>query len=138
MGKLSAIDILYIVFMVGSLAFGLEAMLVGLGGKLMLMYRRRRTATFVTALSIGLLIVVAATVTSMIFKLEPIYFAIIVLIYAFIVGRVIKVFGSKLVGSPPPIVMPKTSEREMEEILVRRGYGNLVDKSEKRRKAARK
>ena len=134
---LSAIDILYIVFLVGSLAFGLEAMLIGLGGKLMVMYRRRRAATFGASLFAGLSIVAVAVITSMVFKLEPIYFAIIVLIYAFIAGRIIKVFGPKLVGTHPPLMLPKTSEEEMKEILTRRGYGDLMGKSKRRRKAAK-
>ncbi|MFH1821776.1 MAG: hypothetical protein ABH852_04985 [Methanobacteriota archaeon] len=135
---MSAIDILYIVFLVGSLAFGLEVMLIGLGGKLMLRYRRRKATTLVVALLVGFLVVTAAVFTSVVFGLEPIYFAIIVMVYSFIAGQIIKAFRSKLVGTSSPPTMPKTSDKEIEEIIVRRGYGDLVGKPNRRRKVSRR
>ena len=138
MGNLSAIDIIYIVFLVGSLAFGLEVMVIGLGGKLMVIYRRRKVTTLGSALSLGLLVVVLAIVTSASFRLEPVFFALIVLVYAFVAGRIIKVFGAKLIRTPPPPVLPRTSDEEVKEILTRRGYGDLVSKSKRRRKVARR
>jgi hypothetical protein len=87
---------------------------------------------------LGLLLVVLAIFTSSIFKLEPVFFALIILLYAFVAGRIINVFGAKLVRTPPPLALPKISDEEMREVLTRRGYGNLVDKSKRRRKIVRK
>jgi len=133
-GNLSVINVIYIVFLVGSLAFGLEAMLIGFGGKLMVIYSRRRLVTLVAAILVGLVIVMLAVVTSTVFGLDPICFVIIVLLYSFVAGRLLKALSTKLVGRPPPFVPPKTSEEDMKKILVRRGYADLLSEYKERRR----
>lgn len=137
---MSAIEILYIVFLIWSLAFGLEAMLIGLGGKLIVLYHRARAKTFGIALVVGLAIVVPAIVTSIVFKLEPIYFAVLVLAYGLVAGETINLFGSGRVKTTPPPPMQEPSEGEIEAMVRKRGLGKLVrkKKDEKRlRKEAR-
>lgn len=130
---MGAIDILYIVLLVGSLAFGLEAMLIGLGGKLMVLYRRRRAKTLGMALAVGLGIVGPAVVTSVILALEPLYFCALVLAYMFIASKIVNIFEAKLALTPPRPLPPQPSEREIEVMLRKRGYGKLVRKKRKRR-----
>lgn len=104
----------------------------------MIVYRRRRLVTLEVSLLIGLLVVAVAVATSIAFRLEPIYFTILVLVYAFIAGNLIKALGSRLVRTPPQLKLPQTSEKEIEEIVTRRGYGNLVSKSKRHRKSKRR
>jgi hypothetical protein len=125
---LSAIDILYLILLVGSLAFGLEAMLLGLGGKLMVLYRRRKVKTIVIALAVGLAIVGPAIVTSMALALEPIYFCVVVLAYTFVASKIISVFRAKLARAPAPPLPPQPSEREIKAMLRKRGLEKLVKK----------
>ena len=135
--ELSIIEVLYIIFLIGSLAFGLEAMLIGLGGKLMIVYRHSILRTLALALSVGLATVFLAVATSMVLRLEPIYFVALVLVYVFIAGRLIKIWGAKFVGTTPPPQLPQTSEKEIKEIVRRRGYGKFLIKKRKRRASTR-
>jgi hypothetical protein len=125
---LSAIEILYLILLVGSLAFGLEALLLGLGGKLMVVYRRRKFKTIVIALAVGLAIVGPAIVTSMALALEPLYFCVMVLVYMFVASRIIHAFGAKLTRTPPLSLPPHPQEEELKTMLKKRGFGKLVKK----------
>ena len=129
---LNAAEILYIILLAGSLAFGLEAMLLGLGGKLMVLYRRQKGKTLAVALAIGLAIVAPAVATSAALALEPLYSCMLVLAYMFIAGKLIGVFWAKLVRAPPPPLPPQPSEKEIREMVEKRGYGKLVRKKKKR------
>lgn len=133
MTGLNAIDILYLILLVGSLAFGLEALLLGLGGKLMVLYRCRKVKTIVIALAVGLAIVGPAIVTSAALALEPLYFCVVVLAYTFVAGKIISVFRAKLARTPAPPLPPQPSEREIKAMLRKRGLGKLVNKKKRRR-----
>ena len=125
---MTAIEILYVILLVGSLAFGLEALLLGLGGRLTVLYRRRKIKTLVLASMVGLAIVLPAIATSIILALEPLYFCAVVLAYMFAASGLINLLGAKLVRTPPPPLPPQPSEKEIEEMVRRRGYGKLVRK----------
>jgi hypothetical protein len=130
--ELGVIEILYAVMLAGSLAFGLEAMLLGLGGKLMVLYRRQKAETVVLALAIGIAIVGPAIATSMVLALEPLYFCVVVLAYMFVASGLINVFGAGLIRTSPPPPPPQLSERDIETMLRKRGLGKLVKKKRKR------
>jgi len=125
---LSAIDIIYLILLIGSLAFGLEALLLGLGGKLMVLYRRRKVKTIMIALAVGLAIVGPAIVTSMALALEPLYFCVVVLAYMFVAGKIISLFRAKLARAPAPPLPPQPSELEIKAMIRKRGLGKLVKK----------
>ncbi|MBA7612747.1 hypothetical protein ES703_19984 [subsurface metagenome] len=128
---LSAIEILYLILLVGSLAFGLEALLLGLGGKLMVLYRRRRVKTIAIALAVGLAIVGSAIITSMALALEPLYFCVMVFAYMFVASRAIHAFGAKLTRTPPPRLPLQPPEEELKAMLKKRGFGKLLRKRKK-------
>lgn len=107
MDKLSAIDIIYILFLAGSLAFGFEALLLGLSGKLMVMFRRGRGKTLALALAAGLVIVLPAIATSISLAIEPIFFAALVLVYTLIASGIIKFLGARFVKAPALPPLPK-------------------------------
>ena len=119
------------ILLAGSLAFGLEAMLIGLGGKLMVFYRRRRAKTLSLALAVGFAIVGPAVMTSITLAPQPLYFCALVLAYTFIAGKLIGVFGAKLVQTPPPPLPPQPSEKEIEAMVRERGLGKLVRKKKR-------
>lgn len=126
---MSAIDILYLILLIGSLAFGLEAMLIGLGGKLMVLYRRHKSRTLVTGLGVGLAIVVPAVIASIALTLEPIFFCALVLVCMLTASGVIKAFGAKSIRTPPPRPLPTPAlELEVVDMLRKRGFGKLVKK----------
>ncbi|MFQ6129484.1 MAG: hypothetical protein ACE5OT_01590 [Candidatus Hadarchaeaceae archaeon] len=125
---MNTIDILYLILLIGSLAFGLEALLLGLGGKLMVLYRRQKVKTIVIALAVGLAIVGPAIVTSMALALEPLYFCVVVLAYMFVAGKIISLFRVKLAQTPAPPLPPQPSDREIKAMLRKRRLGKLVKK----------
>lgn len=125
---MSTIEILYIILLFGSLAFGLEALLLGLGGKLTVIYRRRKVKTIVIALAVGVAIVGPAIFTSMALALEPLYFCAVVLAYTLAASKIIGAFRMKLSRTPAPTLLPQPSEREIEAMLQKRGLGKLVKK----------
>jgi len=128
---LDAINTLYLIILVGSLAFGLEALLLGLGGKLTVLYRRQRVRTLTLALCVGLAVVVPAIITSATLTLEPLYFCVLVLVYMFVASRIISIFGAKLARTTPRPLPPQPSDLEVEEMLRKRGYDKLVKKKRK-------
>ncbi len=125
---LSAIEILYLILLVGSLAFGLEALLLGLGGKLTVLYRRRKVKTIAIALAVGLAIIGSAIITSMALAPEPIYFCVMVLAYMFVASRIIHAFRANLTRTPPLSLPPQPPEEELKTMLKKRGFGKLVRK----------
>jgi hypothetical protein len=131
--RLDIINTLYLILVLGSLAFGLEALLIGLGGKLMVLYRRERVGALLLALSIGLTIVAAAIATSAALSLGPIYLCALVLVYMFVTGRVIGIFGERLVPKTSHPLPPQPSDLELEEMLRKRGYEKLVKKKKNMR-----
>lgn len=133
MTGLDAIDILYLILLVGSLAFGLEALLLGLGGKLMVLYRLRKVKTIVIALAGGLAIVGPAIATSVALALEPLYLCVVVLAYMFVAGKIISVFRVRLARTPAPPLPLQPSEREIKAMLRKRGLEKLVKKKKSRR-----
>jgi len=129
--RLDAISTLYLIILVGSLAFGLEALLLGLGGKLMVLYRRQRARTLVLSLGVGLAVVGPAIATSAALMLEPLYLCVLVLVYVFVASRIISIFGAKLVQTTPRPLPQQPSDLEVEEMLRKRGYDKLVKKKRK-------
>ncbi len=103
----------------------------------MIVYHRRKLSTLTETLLVGLGIVSLAVATSMVLSLEPIFFALLVLVYSFVAGQLIKAFGARRVTTTPLPELPKTSEKEIEGVVIRRGYRNLVEKGRSVRKASR-
>lgn len=125
--------VLYLVLVVGSLAFGLEALLLGLGGKLMVFYRRDRLKMLGLAFAVGLVIVGFAMITAAALSLEPLYLCALVLVYMFAAGKITDKFGAGLV-KPSPAPLPKQpSDEELRAMLRRRGFEKLVKKKRGRR-----
>lgn len=134
MGSLSVIEIIYIIFLLGSLAFGLEAMFFGFGGKLLLYLRHRKGAMLLVAFGLGITIVVLSAGASIIFHLEPIYFVVLVLLFSFVVGGIIRAFSDKSAWRAPPPPLPESTDEEIKTLLSARGYGNLLESSGGKRK----
>lgn len=105
--------------------------MLGLGGKLMVLYRRQRVRTIALALGIGLAIVGPTIATSAALMLEPLYLCVLVLVYVFVASRIIGIFGAGLAQTTPRPLPPQPSDLEVEEMLRKRGYDRLVKKKRK-------
>ena len=121
---------LYILLLAGSLAFGLEALLLGLGGQLAVLYRRRKFRTLVFALAVGLGIAGLAILTSAALGLEPLYPCVLALVYMLMAGKAIGALKPKL-KAPPPLPLQTQPEEELRAALRKRGFGELVRKKKK-------
>ena len=131
---MGVLQVLYGILLVGSLAFGLEALLIGLGGRVTAMYRRDRWELFRLALPTGLGIVVLSILTSAALAPEPIYLCALVLVFTFIVGGVISLSKERFFKPRALPARAPGSEREIESMLEGRGFGRLVKKGKKSRK----
>ncbi|GEM_PF-1191685 len=100
--------------------------MLGLGGKTMLLYRRRKSRMFALAFGVGLTVSVSAVLTSIVFALEPLYFCVLVFAYTFLAGRIVKIAGKKMAGGSPPPVPPPPSELEIIAMLRKRGHDTSV------------
>jgi uncharacterized protein (DUF58 family) len=128
---LNASYVLYLILFLGSLAFGLEAMLLGLGGQMSVLYRRNKRKTIALALAFGLMIVGSSAATAAPLRLEPLYVCVLVLGYTFLVGAVIWNFRTKFMTArelPPPQI---ASDAEIKSVLEKRGFEAMVKKKKK-------
>ena len=119
---------LYVILLAGSLAFGLEALLIGLGGHLTVIYHRRRGRLLKLALPLGLAIVGFSIWISMLLSLEPLYLCVLVLMCTFIAGKFISLSRSKLFTPSTPPLPPTSADRELKLMLKRRGFSRLIKK----------
>ena len=127
MRRVSLITVLYLLLLVGSIAFGFEALLIGFGGQLGVLYRRRRAKALGLALATGLAIVVPALIVSFSFGLEPVYLCALVLVLTPVAGKIMGLFRGKLLGPSLPPRLPLPPEEEFASMLEKRGLGELVE-----------
>ncbi len=134
---MGALHILYGVLIAGSLIFGLEALLIGLGGRVTAIYKRDRLALFKLAIPTGLIIVSLSIIPSTILSLEPLYLCASVLLFTFIIGKFIGLSKDKLFqpGSLPS--RATESDAEIESILKSRGLSEFIKKGKRTRKRER-
>jgi uncharacterized membrane protein YraQ (UPF0718 family) len=123
------LNILYVVypmFLFGSLAFGLEAMLIGLGGQLPSLYRRDRKRVLKVAFLVGLCVVGLSIVTSTALDFGPVYFCAFVLVYTLFTSTVLGVFKTRFINLELP-APPQISDEEIKQVLQKRGFDELVE-----------
>ena len=129
--SLTTLQMLYLLLFAGSLAFGLEAMLLGLGGQMSLLYRRNKLNAIGLALAFGLIIVALSAITAAPFGLEPLYVCVLVLGYMFLIGAVIRHFKTKFVGTKALHLPHVQSDAEIKAMLRKRDLGALVKKKKR-------
>lgn len=124
-GPLNVLYVLYLMFLLGSLAFGLEALLLGLGGQLSVLYRRDRKRVFKMASLVGLAVVGSSILTSAALDFSPLYFCASVLVYTLLASMALSLYRTRLIKpelQPPPIV-----DVEIKKMLQKRGFDELVE-----------
>jgi len=127
-GPLNILHILYLMFLFGSLAFGLEALLLGLGGQLPVLYRRGRKRVLKMASLVGLAVVCSSIVTSAALGFGPLYFCAFVLVYMLLASGILNLLGAKLI-KPSPLLPPSpTADVEIEQMLQKYGFKELIEK----------
>lgn len=111
------------------MAFGLEALLIGLGGRLSAIYRRKRGKVIKLAFPIGLAITGLSIGLAASLRLSPLYLAAFLLGFTFLSGKLIGLGKEKLFRLRAPSA-PETSEKEIKSMLRDRGFGELVKEEE--------
>lgn len=132
---MNILHVLYLIFLFGSLAFGLEALLLGLGGQLSVLYRRGRRRALGLALIVGLAIVSFSILTSSIASnlvagMEPLYLCLAVLLYTILASGVVGRLKEKLI-KPSPLPPLPAADAEIERMLQGRGFSELMDEEKK-------
>lgn len=106
--------------------------MLGLGGKLMVLYRSDRLKVVGLAFLLGFAIVGLAMFTALALGLEPLHLCVIVLVYTLVAGRLTSRLGAgRIEPSPPPL----PSEEDIRAMLRVRGFGKLLKKRGRRRTA---
>jgi hypothetical protein len=120
----------YLILIAGSLAFGLEALLIGFGGKLIVIYRERPWLTLGLASGLGLWVVGISVVLGSLLALEALYLCALLLLFTIAAGKIIGLLKPELVKPrlPPP---ERISDREIERDLKKRGIRKLGRKKRK-------
>lgn len=121
----------YVLLLVGSLAFGLEAMLLGLGGQLPLMYHRKKSETIVLAFGLGLAIVCPSIAIVVVLGIGPIYACALVVVFMFLAGWAVRLSKTKFIKQRPLRLPPPTRDAEIKEMLQKKGLGALVKKKKR-------
>jgi len=113
-------------FLFGSLAFGLEALLLGLGGQLPVLYRRGRKRVLKMASLVGLAVVGLSIVTSAALAFGPLYFCASVLVYTLLASMILSLYRTRLI-KPEPLLPPPAADVEIEQMLQKRGFKEFVE-----------
>jgi len=114
-------------FLFGSFAFGLEALLLGLGGQLSALYRRGRRRVLLLALLIGITVVSSSIITSAALGFSPLYFCASVLAYTLLASGALNLQKAKLIKSGPPPMPSPTADLEIKRMLQKRGFNELAE-----------
>ncbi len=118
--------ILYLILLVGSMAFGLEAMLVGFGGRFITLFRKRPWFTLGLATTTGLWVVMVSIVIGTLLALESIYIVAIVLLLTTAAGKIIAAMKPDL-GKTSSVPLPKPiSDGEIKRTLKKKGFKGLA------------
>lgn len=121
----------YVLLLVGSLAFGLEALLLGLGGQLPLLYRRKKPETIGLAFGLGLAIVCPSIAIAAVLGIGPIYACVLVVVFMFLAGWAVRLSKTKFIKPRPLQLPPPTRDAEIKEMLKKKGLGALVKKKKR-------
>jgi len=121
--------------LLSSLAFGLEALLLAGGGKLMVFYRKKRARALSFAALAGLATTVPAVLTSVLFALSPIYFGLILFAYLIVVSLIASAVWKPVKALAP--APPEISEHEIVKTIEKSGFGGLLKKDKRRKRAKR-
>jgi uncharacterized protein YneF (UPF0154 family) len=123
---LNILYVLYPMFLFGSLTFGLEAMLIGLGGQLTSLYRRDRKKVLEVASLVGLCVVGLSIGTTTALDFGPVYFCALVLVYTLFMSTVLGMFKTRFVKMELPMP-PRISDEEIKQVLQKKGFDELVE-----------
>ena len=127
---MNILHVLYLMFLFGSLAFGLEALLLGLGGQLSVLYHRGRRRALMLALLIGIAVVSSSIITSAALGFGPLYFCASVLVYTLLASLALNSQKAKLI-KPSPLPMPSpTTDLEIERMLQKRIFNELAEEKD--------
>jgi len=124
---LNILYVLYPMFLFGSLAFGLEAMLIGLGGQLSSLYRRDRKRVLKVASLVGLSVVGLSIATSTALDFGPVYFCAFVLVYTLLTSTVLSLLKTRFIKPELLPTPPQISDAEIKQVLQKRGFNELVE-----------
>jgi hypothetical protein len=110
----------YFLLFAGSLAFGLEALMLGMGGKIITLYKERPFLVLGLSTLLGFWIVILSLAFGLLFALEPLYVCGAVLVFTLLAGKLVHTMKPELVRRTPPTPKP-LSDKEIREALRKRG-----------------
>lgn len=122
--------ILYLVVLCGSLAFGIQAMFLGMGGKVMVRYTQNRRYVLAASSLLGFCIGTMAILTNDLLGMELSCLALWLVAYTGISGGILRAFSGKR-GAREMKIPQVGSDEDLRRMLERRGLGKLVDEEQR-------
>lgn len=119
---------LLIILLTGIPTFGLEALMLGDGGRVSSL-RRNRTELFKAMIIPGMAVVLSSVFVGFVLDLGPLYVCALIFPLIFFVGKIFSMIEKNEVKSR---LSPKKNETrdEIESMLKKRGFGSLVEDEE--------
>lgn len=118
------------ILIAGSPALGLEALLIGLGGKLPSVYKRKSNF-LIFVFSGGIAIVGTVVILDFFLHLEPIYLCALIFLMIIGTGKIIGLITSSKIKSKKAPDRKKISDDEIKSMLENRDLNRLIKKDSK-------
>jgi len=118
------------ILIAGSPALGLEALLIGVGGKLPSIYRQK-SSFLKFILSGGIIIIGTIVILDLLLTLEPIYLCALIFVVTIGTGKIIGSITGGETKNKQASDRKKISDDEIKSMLERRGLNQLIKKDDK-------
>jgi len=112
--------VLYLLLLVGSLSLGLEAMMLGMGGKIVLLYRKRPLFVLGMSVLLGFSIVVLSLSVGVLLGLEALHICVLAFVFTVLLGKVVERIRPHIVREFK-LLPEKISDRKIKQMLKQRG-----------------
>ena len=112
--------LLYMLLLIGSLSLGAEALVLGMGGKIIPLYRKRPLFVLGTSACLGFLTVLLSFAAGTLLKLEALYVCVLAFALTLVFGRIIAALKPQI-EREFKLTPEKISDQEIEQILKKRG-----------------
>jgi hypothetical protein len=112
--------LLYLILLIGSFSLGMEALVLGMGGRIIPLYRKRPFLVLGASAGIGFATVAFSFLIGAVFGLEPLYVCALLFLFTAVFGGAVAVLRPKFEHETRPL--PKLSDQEVKQILKKRGF----------------
>ena len=112
--------VFYLLLLIGSLSLGLEAMMLGMGGKIIPLYKKSPLFVLGMGTLIGFAVVVLSVAFGAVLNLEALHVCVLAFVFTLLMGKAVQTVKPQLEKEFKLTVAP-LSDKDIEKILENRG-----------------